>query len=540
MIIRYTFLIFITLFFINSLFSQGLVNNGATIVITSSSYLVVDGAGLGNYLNKTNSTDGAIDIDGTMILKGDWTNNAANNVFINRDVNGDVSFSSSGNQNINGTTKTIFENLTINNSNSGTSVSLGVDVEVSSVLTLTDGIVTTSSNKVIVTNTATASVSGATSGTDKYVNGNLQRSTVAGTYTFPVGAKDIATVDYGAQGFDFTVNTGSGDVLAFMEANDVTPVQAIAYCDLESNPGGGVVNASDGTIGYDGILDKIEFNLESPLQWNISNPGGGVSDYDLTVNSNGLQDITGVTTVNGLEVKYLMKNGEPGNAGVATGTALPSFSATGFLACPNGKTLTGLTSFSKFTHSGASKASSILPIELLNFNAKYNSRIVNLIWTTANEKNNDFFTIEKSNNGNDFSYFGIVDGAGNSNSILKYSFNDNEPFKGFTYYRLKQTDFDGKSTYSNIVSVNIMDNDELQSFWFNKENQELNIEFNSNENTYFMVCIYDLCGKQLINKTANIEGKMNFKVNLNVLPAGIYSVSISSKSNSYIRKVVIN
>ena len=60
-----------------------------------------------------------------------------------------------------------------------------------------------------------------------------------------------------------------------------------------------------------------------------------------------------------------MKNGEPGNTGFATGPGLPSFTATGFLACPNGYTLTGMTSFSKFTVNGADQDNTVLPIELI-------------------------------------------------------------------------------------------------------------------------------------------------------------------------------
>lgn len=95
-----------------------------------------------------------------------------------------------------------------------------------------------------------------------------------------------------------------------------------------------------------------------------------------------------------------------------------------------------------------------LPIELLVFNAELNKRnIVDLDWATATEVNNDYFTIEKSADGISFEELGTVDGAGNSTEVLYYHTEDPAPFSGYTYYRLKQTDFDGHFTYSDIRAV---------------------------------------------------------------------------------------
>jgi hypothetical protein len=95
-----------------------------------------------------------------------------------------------------------------------------------------------------------------------------------------------------------------------------------------------------------------------------------------------------------------------------------------------------------------------LPLTLLAFNAELNDKEeVDLDWVTATEINNDFFTIEKSANGKDFEPFGYVDGAGNSTTVLYYQAVDLHPFQGITYYRLKQTDFDGQFSYSDIRAV---------------------------------------------------------------------------------------
>lgn len=97
-----------------------------------------------------------------------------------------------------------------------------------------------------------------------------------------------------------------------------------------------------------------------------------------------------------------------------------------------------------------------LPIELLEFKAEIeNNQGVSLTWTTASEMNNDYFTIERSKNGIDWMDVETIDGAGNSSSLLRYSTLDPKPYDNISYYRLKQTDFDGQFEYSAIETVNI-------------------------------------------------------------------------------------
>lgn len=95
-----------------------------------------------------------------------------------------------------------------------------------------------------------------------------------------------------------------------------------------------------------------------------------------------------------------------------------------------------------------------LPIRLLSFGAEpINEEHVACTWTTASEQQNDYFTVERSKDGHLFEDVGSVDGAGNSNSTLHYGLNDLRPFSGLSYYRLRQTDFDGTTTWSHAVPV---------------------------------------------------------------------------------------
>ncbi|MFB9862239.1 T9SS type A sorting domain-containing protein [Rufibacter immobilis] len=94
-----------------------------------------------------------------------------------------------------------------------------------------------------------------------------------------------------------------------------------------------------------------------------------------------------------------------------------------------------------------------LPVELTSFNGAFANNAVKLTWSTASEKNNDYFTIERSTNGHEFTQIGQVKGNGNSQVALTYTFLDQQPVAGTTYYRLKQVDFDGAYEYSKMITV---------------------------------------------------------------------------------------
>jgi hypothetical protein len=337
-------------------------------------------------------------------------------------------------------------------------VELTNSIDVQTSLVFNSGVlVTTGSNEVyIAIDSPTAIVGGELTGTDKFVNGRLKRKISFGnSYPFPVGAST-----YNAQGFTMGVTSGAGDVLGYLENNNTTPLQGFAYCDLETPTALGQ-QVGQGTAGQDGILDQVELNLSSGLQWNITNPGGGVTEYDLEVSANGANDIAPVVSAGGTPIRFLLKNGEPGES-VPTGDSAPEFTAAGFLACPNGYSLNGMTSFSTFTVNGSSPANTALPIELLYFNATPNQKVVDLTWATASELNNDFFTVELSIDGLTWETVLTVAGAGTTNQRTDYNNVDTRPLAGLSYYRLKQTDFDGQFTYSDIKSV-----------FMNTENAEL-------------------------------------------------------------------
>lgn len=121
---------------------------------------------------------------------------------------------------------------------------------------------------------------------------------------------------------------------------------------------------------------------------------------------------------------------------------------------PTGTVLSGgvQTLFSPWTLASVTNENP-LPITLIGFTAKPEGPNVRLDWSTASERNNDFFTVERSADGVLFDPILTVPGAGHSDLPLSYTDLDRSPLLGVSYYRLRQTDHDGTSAVSPVVSV---------------------------------------------------------------------------------------
>jgi hypothetical protein len=94
-----------------------------------------------------------------------------------------------------------------------------------------------------------------------------------------------------------------------------------------------------------------------------------------------------------------------------------------------------------------------LPVELLTFMATDQLKSVKLDWTTASETDNDYFSVERSLDGEFWSEIGQVKGSGTTTSVTAYTFTDHYPVVGYQYYRLRQVDFDGEFEYSKVILV---------------------------------------------------------------------------------------
>ena len=184
-----------------------------------------------------------------------------------------------------------------------------------------------------------------------------------------------------------------------------------------------------------------------------------------------------------------------------------------------------------------------LPIELLSFNGLCNNGKVNLTWSTASETNNDFFTIEKSADGINFQFVTTVDGAGNSTQIINYAYTDKEPLSGKSYYRLKQTDFDGEFKYSRSISVEGCDNDEQAAAVINAYSNgagSIFILINSVVDEKYNVSLFDVKGSRLTNEQKSTSiGRNEFFLDISHLAKGIYLITIQNETKIFTKKILL-
>jgi hypothetical protein len=175
----------------------------------------------------------------------------------------------------------------------------------------------------------------------------------------------------------------------------------------------------------------------------------------------------------------------------------------------------------------------VLPIELLDFSPKLNGEEVYVDWTTSTEVNNDYYTIQRSKDASSFENLGIVKGAGNSNDLLKYNYiDDGSELSGIVYYRLKQTDFDGKTSYSKIKSVDL--SSLVQNKWSiypNPTKNILNIEGN----------IVKVEIRNLLGKVIETNSSEKFLINLSKVLSGTYFVKVWFEDGGLdIKKLIVN
>ncbi|MBP6512733.1 MAG: T9SS type A sorting domain-containing protein [Bacteroidia bacterium] len=186
-----------------------------------------------------------------------------------------------------------------------------------------------------------------------------------------------------------------------------------------------------------------------------------------------------------------------------------------------------------------------LPVELVSFKAsKVNQNQVQVKWSTATEKNNDFFTVERSQDGNSFMEILKVKGAGNSSSLKNYSVIDQVPLSGTYYYRLTQTDYDGTTeTFKPIVidlgtriatveKTKIISNPFISNF---------NVIFSSEENIAAYAILLSLNGNVVYNESIELHSGKNEYVFTKgeELKSGTYILKIQTSKSVLVSEKVV-
>jgi hypothetical protein len=199
----------------------------------------------------------------------------------------------------------------------------------------------------------------------------------------------------------------------------------------------------------------------------------------------------------------------------------------------------------KFTP--GSSNNSATPVKLTLFTAAAKGSDVLLNWTTASETNNKGFEIERSVDGRTFEKINFVKGANNSVTVINYSLTDAKAFavrqNNVLYYRLKQIDFDGKYSYSNIVRVS--KNAEAIngiSVLPNPYATEYNVSFTANTEGTAMIEMIDVQGKVVATQNVSVVSGANVlpMQSASALSVGVYFVKVTLNNETHMLKIVKN
>jgi hypothetical protein len=214
----------------------------------------------------------------------------------------------------------------------------------------------------------------------------------------------------------------------------------------------------------------------------------------------------------------------------ATATGSCSGSGSGIVT-----TTSAVSSYSPFTFGSKSSFLNPLPVKLLSFKGFLNENKVDLIWKTATEINNDYFTLQKSKDGITFEDVMIIKGAGNSAVVQTYTATDYEPYKGITYFRLKQTDYDEKFEYSTIIAVHVDIDDYNISVFPNPAVNIINITWPASEEVV-QVRLTDSQNKTVYEAS---ETGYNSVLDVSTMPEGIYVLAIQTGNKYQVKKIIV-
>ena len=408
-------------------------------------------------------------------------------------LNGRVVFSGSNAQTISGDIafKPIFRRITLNKSSNNVTLNVPVDVSVN--ITFTNGKMNSdATNLLTLLNAATATNASHAS----FVDGPV-RKVGNQIFTFPIGNGGF----YGPIGISAPSNVAHHFTAQYFKESPDS-------LGLDTDLLIGTLNHVSGCENWDLERTNGTSNVHVTIHWDETRCGGVNIMTELSVGKwDGSQWI------------------DLGN-GIVSGTpALGSI-----------RTLNLVTSFSPFTLASTT-SNNALPITLTSFDVVASANnSVSVQWTTASERENDFFTVERSLDGMNWEILGMVAGQGNSIHSVDYTFDDNMPYVGVSYYRLKQTDFNGQFEYFDPKSVFVdKSNFSEMVVYPNPAFDVLKVQGEQNEiqNLTFINAVGQIIPCNIIDNLSNVNQK---SIDVSNLPQGVYYVKGSTTSKLFIKR----
>lgn len=412
-----------------------------------------------------------------------------------------------------------FNRLEINNP---AGLTLAGDVTINRGLLLTNGLITPGLNRMLLG--TLASVTPVEGSVNSFVNGKLYKELLPfNTFIFPIGKGNrwrSASVILPSQ---------TGTVTWDAEYFDVSAIGAVASAPSPRN------NPVSNLISSDPAILRIS----GGEYWKVS---------DGSATSNGRLARVGLSWGIESDVSAIFAERESMTVVSWNGASWSNNSGTNFQAGhtqARGRFESSIAlSFSEnIVALGSTETANPLPVTLVTFTARRVDDFVELNWKTSSELNNDYFEIQRSTDGFEFMSLGQVTGNGTTNETHDYQFIDPNIFKGKRYYRLKQIDFDGTATFSDIVLVTIDQGANLgvDIFPNPNNNEPLNIAVRGGEFTVVRVRILDMQGKELSNTIADISLSENLIIDTSTadLKQGMYLIEITNGAERVTKRLVI-
>ncbi len=517
-------------FAVSTAFAQGeFINDNAKIVVNSGTHLVI-GSG-GSTVKFVNESGGTIDNSGDIYVNGDWENNDAGGVFSS--ASGTVHLNGASAQDIEGSQPTNFYNLNLTNARKRLD---GVNAVVDNQIDITSTELDLNSNTLFVESSATTAISetsgyiisetgpGAGYGIVDWNIGNNP-----GTYVIPFGTNEGTPTNLELE-YDIQ-NVGSGGSMGRVQFSTYPTTDHTTNLPWPT----GVQHMTDdfGQDNMDWVLDRywvIDNNMQSngyTTTWPLIEYTFTYDDDDWNQGTNQITESQLVAQryndIDDLWLDWLYSD-------------LTNASTNKLTVILNNE----LDYYDVWTLVDNSDP---LPIELIKFTANCNDGSVKINWTTASETNNDYFTVERSQDGTFFEEVAVIDGAGTTSQLNSYEVEDKYPYSGTSYYRIKQTDFDGNFDYSDLVAVSCSDNDNEFGLIsaYDDGTGNMNIAFTAGDGDLYTATLYDIQGRLMIEESGRTyAGTNQVKLNVANYARGIYMLTLRNEQKAISKRVMLN
>lgn len=182
----------------------------------------------------------------------------------------------------------------------------------------------------------------------------------------------------------------------------------------------------------------------------------------------------------------------------------------------------------------------VLPVELISYKGECKNNQATLNWSTASEKNNNYFIISKSRDASGWKEVARINSAGNSSNIKNYSYTDVSPYSGLSYYLLTQVDKDKTQKQLGIISSDCEAFNPGISYYPNPFTNSLTLDVKNISGHKATVTVYNVLGQKLKEIVLSSEGVLNgqFDLNISELSQGTYFINFESDDFNKTEKII--